>query len=222
MERRVAVIIRWLERCVKSYKSGAMESALMDAECARADMENLRGDLWEKLEGRCIRVRRFSFIKMTEVLVCVMGVLLISATPLALQQNAIMEERAGGRFSLEWISPDEMELLSNLRKSPDVVTAFSVEPADNALLEEPVSLALEEPIFTPVVVSPVIATLSKTPVRAIEPARSRNTERSSTSTEQKKPDTTMSYENILALIETGERAMNNNSPAIRVEIASGK
>ena len=42
VEKRVAGIIRWLERLKKSYSSGALESALMDAECARADLENLR------------------------------------------------------------------------------------------------------------------------------------------------------------------------------------
>ena len=45
MEKRVAGIVRWLERFQRSYKSGSMESALMDAECARADLETLRRDV---------------------------------------------------------------------------------------------------------------------------------------------------------------------------------
>ena len=47
-EKRIDGIIRWLERLKKSYKSGAMESALMDAECARADLEVLRQEVWSK------------------------------------------------------------------------------------------------------------------------------------------------------------------------------
>ena len=47
-EKRIDGIIRWLERLKKSYKSGAMESALMDAECARADLEMLRQEVWSK------------------------------------------------------------------------------------------------------------------------------------------------------------------------------
>lgn len=49
VEKRVAGIIRWLERLKQSYSSGAIESALMDAECARADLENLRRDVWAKV-----------------------------------------------------------------------------------------------------------------------------------------------------------------------------
>ena len=49
VEKRVAGIIRWLERLKQSYSSGAIESALMDAECARADLENLRQDVWAQV-----------------------------------------------------------------------------------------------------------------------------------------------------------------------------
>ena len=50
VERRIAGIIRWLERLKKSYSSGAMESALMDAECARADLEDLRQAVWSQVK----------------------------------------------------------------------------------------------------------------------------------------------------------------------------
>lgn len=49
MDRRIAGIIRWLERFQSSYRSGAIESALMDAECARADLEDLRSDVWRSV-----------------------------------------------------------------------------------------------------------------------------------------------------------------------------
>ena len=50
LDKRVAGIIRWLERLKKSYSAGSMENALMDAECARADLENLRLDVWANLD----------------------------------------------------------------------------------------------------------------------------------------------------------------------------
>ena len=50
IDKKVAGIIRWLERFKKSCSAGAIESALMDAECARADLENLRLDVWAVLE----------------------------------------------------------------------------------------------------------------------------------------------------------------------------
>lgn len=59
MDRRIAGIIRWLERFQSSYRSGAIESALMDAECARADLEDLRSDVWRSVGAvRPSRVRR--------------------------------------------------------------------------------------------------------------------------------------------------------------------
>ena len=49
VEKRIAGINRWLERLKQSYSSGAMENALMDAECARADLEALRQTVWSKV-----------------------------------------------------------------------------------------------------------------------------------------------------------------------------
>ena len=49
VEKKIAVINKWLDRLVKSYKSGAMENALIEAECAKADLEDLRQDVWAKV-----------------------------------------------------------------------------------------------------------------------------------------------------------------------------
>ena len=58
VDKRVAGIIRWLERLRQSYSSGEIESALMEAECARADLEDLRLTVWGKVKPGNIRVRR--------------------------------------------------------------------------------------------------------------------------------------------------------------------
>ena len=46
LEKRTDAVIRWLERMKIAYSSGAVESAYMDAECARADLEDLRSDVF--------------------------------------------------------------------------------------------------------------------------------------------------------------------------------
>ena len=204
MEKRVAGIIRWLERCVKAYKSGAVESALMDAECARADIETLRCDLWKKLEG-CpdTRARRFNSVKAAEALLWAVGITLITATPLALQQERLTREnRAGVNVTLEWVTADERELLSNVRRRPEETVALVVS---------------DVPIVEPQVL----------PAHAAEPVRRRNPEppplRSEPQQrEQIAPEMHLPYDRILSLIETGERAMKNDSPAIRVESAIGR
>ena len=78
IDKRVAGIIRWLERLKQSYSSGALESALMDAECARADLENLRQDVWAKVNpeeiqetkifSRLIHASKIAFLAMLVVL----------------------------------------------------------------------------------------------------------------------------------------------------------
>lgn len=60
MEGRIDAIVRWLERSERSYRSGAMESALMDAECARADLEDLRLDIWARVGAGHVPRRRRS------------------------------------------------------------------------------------------------------------------------------------------------------------------
>ncbi|MBQ7733875.1 MAG: hypothetical protein IJT58_07645 [Synergistaceae bacterium] len=59
IDRQIAGIIKWLERLKKSYSSGAMESALMEAECARADLEFLRQDVWDKVKPGSFRRNKF-------------------------------------------------------------------------------------------------------------------------------------------------------------------
>ncbi len=46
LDKRADAVIRWLERMKKSYRDGDAGSALMDAECARADIEALRHDVF--------------------------------------------------------------------------------------------------------------------------------------------------------------------------------
>jgi len=204
MERRVAGIIRWLERCVKAYKDGAVESALMDAECARADVETLRDELWKKLEGRrCAQSRRFHPFRAAEALFGAIGIILITAAPLALPQDRLTRERRVEEyFTLEWVTPDERELLGNVRKRPEESLALIVKP--------------EAPVIP-------VAEVQTLPSRTVEPARRRSPELPSPRDEQKKPhEANLTYDSILSLIEAGERAMKNESPAIKVENTSGK
>jgi len=202
MEKRVAGIIQWLERCIKAYKNGAVENALMDAECARADIEVLRGELWKKAGSRRrTRVRRSNFFKAVEMFCWAFGIMLISATPLALQQDRpARETRAEGHLSLEWVTPDERELLSNLRRSPSEPLALAIKP------EEPIA----DSFVAPTTPAPVRRSNS-------EPPPLRGAQR-----EQMVQEASLPYESILALIKTGERAMKNEAPAIRVEITNGK
>lgn len=62
VEKRIAGIIRWLERFKQSYSSGAIENALMDAECAKADLEDLRLAVWSKARPK-VRVSNSGWLR---------------------------------------------------------------------------------------------------------------------------------------------------------------
>ncbi len=82
VDKKVAGIIRWLERLKKSYSDGAIESALMDAECARADLENLRNDVWLKVKPEKHKSSNSSMSFLRRVLLAVI-VILFHVAPLA-------------------------------------------------------------------------------------------------------------------------------------------
>ncbi|MBQ2615487.1 MAG: hypothetical protein IJG51_00585 [Synergistaceae bacterium] len=74
LEKRADGVIRWLERMKSAYSSGAVESAYMDAECARADLEDLRSEfLRPKERGRFLLMfSRVMFLAMMIVMIAVM------------------------------------------------------------------------------------------------------------------------------------------------------
>ena len=82
----MAGIIRWLERFQNSYRIGALENALMDAECARADIEDLRHDIWSRVGSA--RGRRHAW--GTVVYCAVSTLLIILATAVPLSKPAVL------------------------------------------------------------------------------------------------------------------------------------
>ncbi|MBQ9565036.1 MAG: hypothetical protein IJU98_05560 [Synergistaceae bacterium] len=82
----MAGIIRWLERFQNSYRVGALENALMDAECARADIEDLRLTIWSRVSPT--RGRRHTW--GTVVYGAVSTLLIVLATAVPLSKSAVL------------------------------------------------------------------------------------------------------------------------------------
>lgn len=83
VDKRVAGIVRWLERLKSSYSQGAMEIALMDAECARADLEDLRQDVFTKCSG--VKINPFAkfFELFSRVVFLALLIVLFSVAPIS-------------------------------------------------------------------------------------------------------------------------------------------
>ena len=184
VERRIAGIIRWLERLKQSYSSGAMESALMDAECARADLEDLRQAVWSQVKPSEHRVGIFTRILsgLRTVSLAVI-IVLLAVVPLSRELPAPIVE---------------------LDKS-DIVMA------------EPIIIVREE--------DPVTEAVAPSRTASAQPVKKAASQKRKTSAKrpQAKPDTnsepagTVPYDKVYSLIQTGQRALKNNTSVIKIQ-----
>jgi hypothetical protein len=189
MERRIISIIRWLERCLAACRANRPETALVDAECARADMERLRDELWTNLKTqRVVKSRFHSVLLLASAVFGAVAFVLASATPLTLpmvQERERKEPTRKESFTLEWVTPDEKALLGKLRKRLSDGNTFAVVP------EPVVKLEIRATPRTKAVVRPEA---------------------------RPEPDSPpVPYDRIITLVRTGERALKNQEPLIQVE-----
>ncbi|MDR1732740.1 MAG: hypothetical protein LBR61_11665 [Synergistaceae bacterium] len=213
MERRIVGVMRWLERCLKACRAGSLENALMDMECARADLEHLRDEVWTALEGknRGKGCGEF-FARFGRVTLAALAIVLLTGTPLAqLQENSASQ-------SLPSLPPLPMEgsLLSTL--SAGTAPAFSIEKASIEKAEEKAEKAekTEEQARkkTPETTSEAVSAITEK--RGTTP-RKTGTERNGPDKNRTKEEVFVSYERILSLVQTGERALKNERPVIPIE-----
>jgi hypothetical protein len=209
MERRIAGIVRWLERCLKACNTGALESALMDVECARVDLESLRNEVWAELERKNAGKSRMGVLAGTfRVASVAFMVVLATATPLARFQE--VRPHPEPAVSLEWVTPDEKALLSSLRRHLSESNSFAAVPEPEEKADAP-------------------ATAKTT--KAKPPVAMRSEKRSPRSEMNAKPDrimneksgtsagemTNVPYDRIMMLMQTGEKALKNERPVITIE-----
>ncbi len=197
VDKRIAGIIRWLERLRNSYSSGAMENALMDAECARADLEVLRRDVWQRVQP----------VKHTNP----------EFNPAYFLASCLRVISLAALIILLAVVPISRDVVTNLVPADD--SQIAAEPA-------------------PVKISQVSQVKHEhEPVRKITPAKSNSNPSSNASSRRKKvlartqvnnaksesnvktdaKKTTTSqtnqlgYDKVFSLIQTGERALRNES-----------
>lgn len=124
MEKKIARISRWLERCAKACSAGSWNSALLDMECAKAELEDVRTEIWAKNEGlfHVRPVRRGALVLKASFLS--IALIFSLAAPLAVQSSGpgafvqrIHENNRSGEHALEWVTSDEQAVLAALRKS---------------------------------------------------------------------------------------------------------
>lgn len=189
-DKRVAGVIRWLERLKKSYSSGSMESALMDAECARADLENLRLDVWAAVDPQAksenkvfTKILNFARVSSLAAIIVLLAVFPISKE---IQAPAVIElekEKITLAQPIIIIRENKEEEKNNNIEIAEVKT--EIKPKKPARTANVKKIAQEKP---------------QTQIKTAK-----------TEPEQK----TIAYDKVFSLMQTGERALKNNRSVIR-------
>ena len=215
MERRVAGIVRWLERFQRSYKSGAMESALMDAECARADLETLRRDVWSSLGPSRVPRRRRGIFLSRAVLSAFLVVLATSVPVSELRRRteepppvqdslsawmALRLRGSGGTSGEDW---GEKGVAPHLPLGASGGKNLSVSPGDRAS-----AAPLRRPS----------AGMGERSVKRVPNSAGNERAGGAKAANGKK----VPYETVFSLLQTGERVLKNEEPVIAVDRGQGK
>ena len=193
VDRKVAEIIRWLERLKKSYSDGAIENALMDAECARADLETLRNDVWQKVKSP---VHKSSFDRTIRILKCVslaVIVILFHVGPIAKDNVPVQSVR------------EEIKALTQTQPKPIII----VREYENENEKE-------DKEYKPDAKVTRVKSSQKTSRRQVTQRKSDNKPAPKAVTRQASQKT-VPYDKVLSLVQTGQRALKENSSVISIK-----
>ena len=192
IERRTAAVIRWLERFQNSYRAGALESALMDAECARADLEDLRIDVWERV-GRASLPRRLRAGVVCGLLLSTSLIVMATASPIARGEGfipaAVQTPLPRSPVAAELTPPPAMQPEARPSGSP---------PGQKAIRHEVRPQKKERPARK----------------AGVEPVREEVTARH--------PARVVPDDKLFSLVQTGARALKNEDPVIKIRRRIGK
>jgi len=172
-------------------------------ECAKAELENVRGELWEKAESGAESsrgVRKAGRLVFASVLG--LSLILSSAVPLAVQQMTGRSASVPGP-ALEWVSSDEKALLAALRRSLSESNLARISEKDKEAEPDEGIVAFEEP----------------------QPVRGRNQRYSAVSSAlpgtraKKTSNSGEEFDTIINLVQIGQKALRDREAAIRFEAA---
>ena len=196
MEKKIARISRWLDRCARACSARSWKNALLDMECAKAELEEARSELWVRAErdgdtapsaGKAVRVLCVSSLSIL--------LLLSVAAPIALQPAFF--QGIAVQPALEWVTSDEKALLSALRKN----------------LSEANLAGLSEVSSPSPIVGDMAARSRETMGREINPW----TDKKSVPFAKQQTDRNGEMDSILALVQLGRNALRGTESPIRFD-----
>ncbi|SMG29782.1 hypothetical protein [Dethiosulfovibrio salsuginis] len=203
MESKIRKVQRWLERCVDACKSRSWENALADMECAAAELESARKELWSVVDGTRSQIKAKRRSRTLGASLTATVFVLLFAIPVAMpepmrqltQTMAWEDEKA----LLELVTRDERDLLLSLRKSLSGANRFEIAEGTG-----------ETPSPEPLAVASVSRTRSVGP----KPARSGQDKDKEVENAARQP---IPLDEMVELLEIGQRALRRGEGFIVLE-----
>ncbi|MDY9920673.1 MAG: hypothetical protein U2P59_02460 [Synergistota bacterium] len=204
MKKKISRIQRWLDRLSTACETGRWDSALVEADCLSAEVRQIREDLTQKLEND--HVAAASIFSRSAVTMSIKSVgialfiVLVSTIPLAVEserpwtaQTETKPAQKNGDEILAWVTREEDELLRTLRSDLSGQNA-GVTQTEN-VFSAPVKKRASAQVKRENVVVSEIPAVRNTPVRS---------------------EAEISAEDLMALLQIGEKALRGDTPAIKV------
>lgn len=216
LEKRLNRIERWLKRCVVACRCGSWSAALMEVECMEAETRTLREDIWRAAEAEAGCAKRVPLKQRAwlwgKVAAIAAVFVLAAGIPLSIDQDRPFQGFSSDSVAL--LTSTEAEILSALRDTLSqqnegrVILAVEIDDRSPAL--QPVArgaaLASEPRETTPARRAVPSVGGQRAPSVRVEPLPPR----------QEPVGKEPSVEDVISLIQVGQRALRASESAVRV------
>ena len=204
MKKKISRIQRWLDRLSAACDKERWDSALVEADCLSAEVREIREDLAHMLENEQTSTAAiFSGSAVTMSIRSIgiaLFIVMVSTIPLAVESERPWTPQAvsvplhnNGEEVLAWVTREEDELLRTLRED---------------LSGQNIGRTAAQGIFSaPAKKGTVARTPEKEIIVSEKPAVRESSVRS---------EAGISAEDLLALLQIGEKALRGDTPAIKV------
>lgn len=222
VEKKLSRIDRWLKRCAAACRCGSWNSALMEIECMEAEAKGFREELWDiaahEAEGRVRRPLRESLYLSLRVAVLASVLVLSAGFPLSMDQDAPFKGFSGNSVAV--LTSTESDILDALRASLSnrnadrvVLTLERTEEEEPAKRQSGAAAADDWSSRAPVA--------ARAAVRSERIAKSKDLQGAGKGTAPASPAKQTaakepSVEEVISLIQVGQRALRISEPAVRI------
>ena len=204
MKKKISRIQRWLDRLSAACEKGRWDSALVESDCLSAEVREIREDLARILENEQTSasdiLSRSAVAMSIRSIGIALFIVLVSTIPLAVEserpwsaQYASGPAKNSREEMLTWVTREEDELIRTLRTDLSGQNAGNTETAN---------------VFYPPLKKMTASVVKKDNVAVSEKPSVREI--------SVRSEVGISAEDLLALLQIGEKALRGDAPAIKV------